>query len=1448
MGCERVIEIGPSNTLTVMAKRTVASQFKDRDEVFGIRRALLASENDTAEIQFENGQSELLESKKSGKADDSSGNAEQTPTPAPPTVPSIQPVEVPKAVGVSRAQVPDVPITAKAILVAMVAQKLKKKPESIRDTDSIKALAGGRSTLENELVGDIEAEFSGISIPERPESLSLADLATGIKGQFRGALGKKSTILIEKSVGSKMPAGYSLNNARAHLDSRWGLGAGRQDAVLLLSIATPPLARLAEARDARDFFDKLAKEYLAASGLQHLQDGRQANSHHQAAGATAVSIDPSTLNAIKESQDTLHRQTIEVYAKHLGIDLHADAKSLTNVSKALEELRAELAKWNNEHGEEYAAGIKPLFDTRKVRYFTSSWAWAIQDVFEIFHKLVAGECVPDEARRRISWRADPGARQALAYLQTVCQKESATSPANRSAGQVIDEIIRGCEQGPGSQTTRPTATPSSSFLKRKGESGMWQRDGETTDLLLTAQREVLNGALRLNDRTVLITGAGPGSIGSEVLIKLLAAGARVVVTTSSYSAASVGFYKNLYVEHSVSGSQLVVVPFNQGSQRDVQDLITWIYDPKGLGWDLDVVFPFAAISECGRQIDRIDSKSELAHRIMLTNTVRLIGAIKSAKQEAGYHHRPAQIVLPLSANHGIFGGDGLYAESKIALETLFDKWHSESWSGYLSITGAAIGWTRGTGLMKVNDRLAEETERQLGIQTFSQSEMVANLVALLHPDLAETVETYPIYADFNGGLDKIQDLSSVLHKVRIELDEREEIEASIAVEEALEKPKKPAERETDFHRRANIQLHYPRLPTYSTDLQPLQSLRGMVDLDSVVVIAGFAELGPWGNSRTRWEMEVQGTFSLEGWVEMAWITGRIKYFPSKAPTNPAGWVDAKTGAPVQDCEIEAKYGDFILNHSGIRVIEPDLWDNGYDPERKEFFHEIVVEADLEPFEASEDTAQAFKKRHGDHVDIMDGKIYIKKGTTIMVPNAMKFSHNIAGQIPTGFDPRTYGISEDIITQVDRNTLYALICTVEALFSAGITDAYEIYQYIHISELGNCLGTGVGGVTSAAKMYKGRSMEQQDVAKDVLQETFLNTPAAWVNMLLLSSSGPIRTPVGACATALESLDTAQDLILTGKAKMCLVGGIDDLEEHMAYEFANMKATNNNELDAASGRTPKEMSRPTASDRRGFIESHGAGVQIVCTAKLALDMGLPIYGIVAFSGTSSDKVGRSVPAPGKGVMVNVRERPSRFPSQLLSLDHRRRRMAMRRKQIQEARDLDLEQLAEEVSTMDVSDAATQEYQAYRSQEIQRWALQQEVEALRTLGTTFWRQHPEIAPIRGALAAWGLTIDDLTIASFHGTSTVKNELNECDIMQRQLTHLGRTPGNRLMGVFQKHLTGHPKGAAGAWMLNGCLQVRRHGLLSDSPRAHSEFGIGTNCRIADYGFGNDSGEPQRG
>lgn len=464
---------------------------------------------------------------------------------------------------------------------------------------------------------------------------------------------------------------------------------------------------------------------------------------------------------------------------------------------------------------------------------------------------------------------------------------------------------------------------------------------------------------------------------------------------------------------------------------------------------------------------------------------------------------------------------------------------------------------------------------------------------------------------------------------------------------------------------------------------------------------------------------------------------------------------------------------------------------------------------------SKEDAAAFSLRHDKHVEIYpltsdeDGEwgVQMLRGATLLVPKALRYDRLVAGQIPTGWNAARYGVPDDIIQQVDPVTLYVLVATMEALVSAGITDPYEMYRYVHVSEVGNCIGSGLGGALSARGMYRERYLDKP-LQKDILQETFINTMSAWVNMLLISASGPIKTPVGACATAVESVEVGVETIRSGRARVCLVGGFDDFQEEGSYEFGNMGATSNSVEEEAKGRSPREMSRPTSTSRAGFMEAHGSGVEVLMTAALALEMGVPIRAIIGLTSTAMDKEGRSVPAPGQGILTSAQEKPSTKSSPLLDVTYRKRQLSRRKAQISEWVEEELALLGGE------ADQASLDH-------IHREAARQEQEASALWGMDFWRRNPEISPLRGALAAWGLGVDDIGVASFHGTSTQANDKNESEVLDRQLRHLGRSPGNPVPGVFQKYLTGHPKGAAAAWMLHGMCQALETGLIPGNRNA---------------------------
>ncbi|RPA81839.1 hypothetical protein BJ508DRAFT_414553 [Ascobolus immersus RN42] len=1497
-----------------MAKRTLRHKYESYDAAHSLQRQILCYTKDTNDIYYKTVHEEAPAAAANVRVKDSASQ-EPTVSPAAP-VANRSPARVLK-------ELEDVPLKAAHVLRTIVSQKLKKGFLEIDEQKTVKELVGGKSTLQNEIIGDLTVEFG--QVPERPEDLSLEELGSLLQNGFSGKLGKYSNSQLSRMFSAKMPPGYTVSSAKQFMADEWRFGPGRQELALLLSLSAEPSKRLGDTAAVKLYWDDILSMYCNVAKIK-LDDLKSfgAEGPESVGGGGMVSLTPAMLGEITKKEKALFNKQFEALAGYLGADIHG----VNNMQLAAREVQAGLRErldlWESEMGPVFENGIAPLFSPFKVRQFDSQWNWARQDALTMYYDIVFGRLrlVDREIVGRciqLMNRANSDLLNLMDYYIKQCPAAAGENYAlaKELAKQLYDNCSSALEQAPVykdvSYPTAPKTTvddagvisytevlrssarkfedyvselaaskrlntegttsstssgkpkpilggiaPLSSrtlvssskrsvrdsrrvrnkksntglslpfvHLKRKKSHG-WEYSSKLSTIFLNCLETAAKSGVSFQGKSVLLTGASKGSIGGEILQGLLSGGARVVVTSSRFSKVVTEHYQSLYSLYGAKGSKLVLVPFNQGSQQDLVSLVQYIYDVKtGLGWDLDAVVPFAAISTTGSEINNLDGKCELGLRIMLTNVLRLLGLVKDQKQSRGIETRPAQVIIPLSPNHGTFGNDGLYSETKLALETLFNRWYSESWAPYLSICGAVIGWTRGTGLMVANNIIAEGLEAY-GVRTFSQKEMAFNILSLLSPVMVNLAQSEPLYVDLSGNLQSIPNLKEISSSLRNALQETSEIRKAVSVETALDqstvlgKVDTPSNMSNTIRPRANLRFEFPKVPEPSEIASLRESLQGMHDLERVVVVVGFSETGPWGNARTRWEMEAYGEFSLEGCVEMAWIMGLIKNFNGQINgRHYCGWVDSKSGDPVDERDVKSRYEKFILEHTGIRIIEPELFD-GYDPSRKQLLHEVVLQEDLEPLTMSKDTASEFLREHGSNVSIVedengeDYQVILKKGATLLIPKAIRFDRFVAGQLPTGWDAKRFGIPEDIIAQVDPVTLYVLVCVSEALLSAGITDPYELYKYIHVSEIGNCIGSGVGGMSALRGMYKDR-WSDKPVQNDVLQESFINTMSAWVNMLLLSAAGPIKTPVGACATAVEAVDTGYDLIVQGKAKLCFVGGFDDFAEEGSYEFANMKATVNCEEDAANGRSPSEMSRPTSTSRNGFVESQGCGVQILCNAKLALEMGLPIYGIVALTATAMDKIGRSVPAPGQGILSTARELRSSESRKILDIKYRRRQLNLRKAEIRKWMEAEIQLIKESLVGTDGNSADV----VSELEEVQKEACRQEKEALHYWGSGFCQNRSDISPIRGALAAWSLTVDDLGVSSFHGTSTKANDKNESETIHKMMEHLGRSKGNPILGIFQKYLTGHPKGAAGAWMLNGCLQVLNSGLVPGNRNA---------------------------
>ena len=80
---------------------------------------------------------------------------------------------------------------------------------------------------------------------------------------------------------------------------------------------------------------------------------------------------------------------------------------------------------------------------------------------------------------------------------------------------------------------------------------------------------------------------------------------------------------------------------------------------------------------------------------------------------------------------------------------------------------------------------------------------------------------------------------------------------------------------------------------------------------------------------------------------------------------------------------------------------------------------------------------------------------------------------------------------------------------------------------------------------------------------------------------------------------------------------------------------------------------------------------------------------------------------------------------------------------------------------------------------------------------------------------LARLGVTPDDIAVVSKHDTSTNANDPNESELHNTLAHAIGRADGNPLFVISQKTLTGHAKGGACIFQVNGLTQLFKSGVI---------------------------------
>jgi 3-oxoacyl-[acyl-carrier-protein] synthase II len=233
-----------------------------------------------------------------------------------------------------------------------------------------------------------------------------------------------------------------------------------------------------------------------------------------------------------------------------------------------------------------------------------------------------------------------------------------------------------------------------------------------------------------------------------------------------------------------------------------------------------------------------------------------------------------------------------------------------------------------------------------------------------------------------------------------------------------------------------------------------------------------------------------------------------------------------------------------------------------------------------------------------------------------------------------------------VRRLDPSAQYALIASREAWADAGAPE-------LDPERLAACIGTGIGGVWTLLSQWDNlREKGPRRVFPLAVPMLMPNASSAAVSLELGARAGA-HTPVSACASGLEAMGYAAEMIRSGRADVAVAGGTEGAVHPLPIAgFAAMQALSTRNDD------PEHASRPYDTGRDGFVLGEGAAVMVLEEYEHAKARGAKIYAELAGLGMSADSHHIAAPEPeGAGAsraMVEAVQRAGLSPKDIVHVN--------------------------------------------------------------------------------------------------------------------------------------------------------------------------------------------------
>lgn len=230
-------------------------------------------------------------------------------------------------------------------------------------------------------------------------------------------------------------------------------------------------------------------------------------------------------------------------------------------------------------------------------------------------------------------------------------------------------------------------------------------------------------------------------------------------------------------------------------------------------------------------------------------------------------------------------------------------------------------------------------------------------------------------------------------------------------------------------------------------------------------------------------------------------------------------------------------------------------------------------------------------------------LFSGKSSLSPIPEEQKIEHiscHVAGLVP----PLEMKIARDIRRSMSPMSIYAWLAAKEALEMAELKER---------DNAGICVGSTLGSAYEIGAIF--RELHKSGNLDQSRSMTFFKIMGHTVASNLavtLGLGGRTVSPTAACATGLQAIGLAYEMIAFGRSEIMLAGG--------AEEFSFLASATFDKISVASGeRDPQSASRPFDERRSGVVCGEGAAILCLEEMEGALARKAPILAEIRGFGT-------------------------------------------------------------------------------------------------------------------------------------------------------------------------------------------------------------------------------------